>query len=126
MPLIMQLERHLTNQGIIFISTPLIMLFFGQSPEQSHSAFLGHPFVLSSGYSSFWVHQGMVAQKERDSSACTSKVRAFCLLQNPTYRCQDAGRYVGRSLGFSFHMVGGRHWKSILDEHLFSGHLFIW
>jgi len=35
MPLIMQLERHLTNQGIIFISTPLIMLFFGQSPEQS-------------------------------------------------------------------------------------------
>ena len=120
MPLIMQLERHLTNQGIIFISTPLIMLFFGQSPEQSTLCISGASLCPIIWLFLLLGASGHGGSKRKIPQPARPKCAPFVSLQNPTYRCQDAGRYVGRSLGFSFHMVGGRHWKWILDEQLFS------
>lgn len=100
----------------------MIMLFFNLARVQSspHSSFLGASFRRISSFPPFrcisaWVCasvHGCGGSKERDSSACSSKVRAFYFASEPSPALSRCGK-IG-SPGFSFHMVGDPHWKSIV------------
>ena len=118
MPLIMQLERHLTNQGIQFSTDNALLWPESRAAHTLH--FWGIPLSYHLAIPPFGCIRAWWLKKKDIPQPARPKCAPFVSLQNPTYRCQDAGRYVGRSLGFSFHMVGGRHWKWILDEQLFS------
>ena len=98
MPLIMQLERHLTNQGIQFSTDNALLWPESRAVHTLH--FWGIPLSYHLAIPPFGCIRAWWLKK-KDSSARTSKVRAFCFASEPNLplsRCGQICRSFSRIL----------------------------
>lgn len=101
-------------------NSALIMLSLARVQSSQHSAFLGGASLcLIICLSFFWAHQVHGGSKARDSSACTSKVRAFCFASEPNLALSRCGQIGSLWILISYGWRPALE-KSIRDEQLFS------